>query len=71
MQLYLYFRETVKKLANLSELSAKPETSSKTISLSRSIFSPNIFTLLLSVSSVSTSNLNSSSKSPNSLTSFG
>ena len=73
-ELYLHFRATVKKLANLLELSAKPETSSKKISLSRFIISPNIFTFsLLSfvVSSVSTSNLNSSSKSPNSLLSFG
>ena len=63
----------VKKLANLLELSAKPETSSKTISLSRSITSPNMFTLLfcLSCFSVSTSNLNSSNRSANSLTSLG
>ena len=40
MQLYLYFRETVKKLQNSLDLSAKPLTSSMTISLSKMSFSP-------------------------------
>ena len=40
MQLYLYFRETVKKLQNSLDLSAKPLTSSITISLSKTYFSP-------------------------------
>ena len=40
MQLYLYFRETVKKLQNSLDLSAKRLTSSMTISLSKMSFSP-------------------------------
>ena len=40
MQLYLYFRETVKKLQNSLDLSARPLTSSITISLSKMSFSP-------------------------------
>ena len=40
MQLYLYFRETVKKLQNSLDLSAKPLTSSITINLSKTSFPP-------------------------------
>ena len=40
MQLNLYFRETVKELQNSLDLSVKPLTSSMTISLSKTSFSP-------------------------------
>ena len=40
MQLYLCFRETVKKLQNSLDLSGKPLTSSITMSLSKTPFSP-------------------------------
>ena len=40
MQLYLYFGGTVKKLQNSLDLSAKPLTSSITVSLSKMSFSP-------------------------------
>ena len=39
MQIYLYFRETVKKVQISKDLSAKPLTSSMTMSLSKTSFS--------------------------------